>query len=315
MTDKWDPAVAVLGAGAMGSVFGGLLCEGGLDIILVDVWQEHVEAINQNGLRIVGHGGDRTVPIKAFTRVDSSKQVDIVLVQCKATATREAILAAKGLFGNSTLAVSFQNGLGNEEIIAEIIGPESVLGGSTSQGASVVEAGVVRNFGDLTSHIGEMRGGPSERASSIAKVFTNAGLRTAPSEDIQRVIWNKLFANVALGPTCAIADLTINGMKAIPELWETALSALDEALAVSHAEGFDFTPEQARQVLFQIVAEDGTGENKPSVCGDINKKRPTEIDVMNGAIVRLGRIHGIPTPVNRTLVAAVKGLESKYIRG
>lgn len=313
MTDKWNPTVAVLGAGAMGSVFGGLLCEGGLDVILVDVWQEHVEKINQNGLRIVGHGGDRTVPIKAFNRVGSSKPVDVVLVQCKAKATKQAILAAKGLFGDNSVAISFQNGLGNEEIIAEILGSERVLGGSTSQGASVEEAGVVRNFSDLASHIGEMMGGPSERASSIAKVFTEAGLRTYPSESIQHIIWKKLFANVALGPACAVADLTIYGMKAIPELWETALSALDEALAVSNAEGFDFTPEQAREALFQIVGEDGTGDNKPSICADINKKRPTEIDVMNGAIVRLGRRHGIPTPVNRTLVAVVKGMESNYI--
>ena len=299
----------------MGSVFGGLLCEGALDVILVDVWQEHVEAINQNGLRIIGHDRDRIVPIKAFTEIGPRKPVDVVLVQCKATATRAAVSAAQGLFGASTVAISFQNGLGNEETIAEIIGPERVLGGTTAQGASVVRAGVVRNYSDLASLIGEMNGGPSDRATRIAEAFSEAGLRTEVSENIQYAIWKKLFANVAVGPTCAVADLTINGMKAIPELWDTALAALDEALAVSNAEGFDFTPEDAREILFQIVAEDGTGENKPSVCVDLNKKKLTEIEVINGPIVRLGRKHGIPTPVNETLVAAVKGLESHYVSG
>ena len=101
-------------------------------------------------------------------------------------------------------------------------------------------------------------------------------------------------------------------MKAVPELWDVALAALDEALVVSNAEGFDFFTEDAREILFQIVAEDGTGDNKPSVCVDINRKKPTEIEVINGPIVRLGRKHGIPTPVNKTLVVAVKGLESHY---
>ncbi len=312
MSDQWSPTVAVLGAGAIGSVFGGLLCEGGLEVILVDVWQDHVEAINRNGLRIVGHGGDRTVPIRAFTGVGSQNPVDVVLVQCKAAATQEAVRGAQGLFGDNTVAISFQNGLGNEEAIAEIIGSEHVLGGTTAQAASVVEPGVVRNYSNLDSRIGEMQGGSSGRVTRIAKTFTDVGLTTVASERIQYDIWNKLFANVAVGPTSAVADLTIYAVKAIPELWDAALAALDEALAVSQAEGFDFSREQACEVLFQIVAEDGTGDNKSSICVDINNKRPTEIDVINGAVVRLGLKHGIPTPVNRTLVAMVKGLESHY---
>ncbi len=313
MTDDGNLKVAVVGAGAMGALFGGLLAEGGLDVTLVDIWPEHVAAINQNGLRLVGHGGDRTIPIAAVTGVGSRPPVDVVLVQCKATATRAAVTAAQRLFGNHTVAISFQNGLGNEENIAEIVGPKRVLGGTTAQGASVEAAGVVRNYGDLVSQIGEMQGGPSARAARIAAMFTAAGLRTTVSENIRYHIWQKLFANVVTGPACAVADATIRDMKAIPVLWETALAALDEALAVSRAEGFDFTRAQARATLDQIVAEDGTGDNKSSVCVDINKKRPTEIDVINGAIVRLGHRHGISTPVNKTLVAAVKGLESRYV--
>ena len=266
-------------------------------------------------MRIVGYGGVRIVPIRAFTEVGPRKPVDVVLVQCKATATRAAVSAAQGLFGDSTVAISFQNGLGNEETIAETIGPERVLGGTTAQGASVVEAGVVRNYSNLASLIGEMNGGPSIRTTRIADAFTEAGLRTVVSDNIQYAIWKKLFANVVVGPTCAVVDLTINGMKAVPELWDVALAALDEVLLVSNAEGFDFSTEDAREILFQIVSKDGTGDNKPSVCVDINKKKPTEIEVIDSPIVRLGRKLGIPTPVNKTLVAAVKGLESHYVSG
>ena len=241
-------------------------------------------------MRIIGYDGDRIVPIRAFTEVGPRKPVDVVLVQCKATATRAAVSAAQGLFGDSTVPIGFQNGLGNEETIAETIGPERVLGGTTAQGASVVEAGVVRNYSNLASLIGEMNGGPSIRTTRIADAFTEAGLRTVVSNNIQYAIWKKLFANVAVGPTCAVADLTINGMKAVPELgdvavpelWDVALAALDEALVVSNAAGFDFSTEDAREILIQIVAEEGTGDNKPSVCVDINKKKPTEIEVING---------------------------------
>lgn len=309
----WKPTIAVIGAGAMGSVFGGLLAEGGLDVTLIDVWQEHVDCIKRNGLMMVGYGGTRYITVGATTDPRQLAAVDVVFVQCKAPYTRQAVGQALNLFGEDTVAISFQNGLGNEETIAEVIGMERVLGGVTAQGASVEGPGIVRNYSDLPSHIGEMMGAVSTRTRRIAAALTAAGLHTSASSNIRYDIWKKLLANIALSPTCAVANLTIKEVFAIPELKEIAFEALDEAAAVARREGLELDVAETREVIGQIAGPTGTGDNKSSLCVDILNRRPSEIDAINGAIVRLGKKHGIPTPVNKTLVAAVKGLESHYL--
>lgn len=127
-----QPTVVIVGGGAMGSLFGGLLAEGGLDATLVDVWREHVDAINRDGLAIVGHGGDRVVRIKATTDARSLTAADVVLFQCKAFANEHAAQSVRHLVVGPTVVISFQNGLGNEETLGRILGAEHVLGGLTA---------------------------------------------------------------------------------------------------------------------------------------------------------------------------------------
>ena len=309
----WNPKIAVVGAGAMGCLFGGLLAEGGLDVILVDVLQEHVDRINRDGLRIVGYGGDRSIPVRATTEPSGLPAVDVLFVQCKAPYTKEAVRRVLHLLRDDSVAISFQNGLGNEENIGEVVGMERVLGGVTAQGAAVEGPGAVRNFGNLPTHIGEMGGGISERAQRIAAALDRAGLQTTAVPDIRQAIWKKLLANIAISPTSAIANMTIKQVFAVPELTETAFEALDEAVEVARAEGVELNAAETREVIDQIAGPTGTGDNKSSLCVDIINRRPCEIDVISGAVVQLGRKHGISTPVNKTLVAAVKALESHYL--
>ena len=309
----WNPKIAVVGAGAMGCLFGGLLAEGGLDVILVDVLQEHVDRINRDGLRIVGYGGDRSIPVRATTEPSGLPAVDVLFVQCKAPYTKEAVRRVLHLLRDDSVAISFQNGLGNEENIGEVVGMERVLGGVTAQGAAVEGPGAVRNFGNLPTHIGEMGGGISERAQRIAAALDRAGLQTTAVPDIRQAIWKKLLANIAISPTSAIANMTIKQVFAVPELTETAFEAMDEAVEVARAEGVELNAAETREVIDQIAGPTGTGDNKSSLCVDIINRRPCEIDVISGAVVQLGRKHGISTPVNKTLVAAVKALESHYL--
>ena len=165
----------------------------------------------------------------------------------------------------------------------------------------------MRNFGDLPTHVGEMPGGLSERSQRIAAALDAAGLQTSAASDIRQAIWKKLLANIAISPTSAIANMTIKQVFAVPELKETAFEALDEAAMVARAEGVDLDLAETREVIDQIAGPAGTGDNKSSLCVDILNRRPCEVDVISGAVVRLGRKHAIPTPVNKTLVAAVKG--------
>ena len=306
--------VIVLGAGAMGSLFGGTLALGGLSVTLVDVHAEHIDAVNAHGLKIEGYGGERTVRVRATTSTGELSCADVVLVQTKAMQTAVAVESILRVFGPETVAVSFQNGLGNEEVIGGIIGPERVLAGLTAQGATRTGPGVVRNYGDLPTYVGEMAGGLSARAERIARGFTAAGLRTRASADIRRDMWKKLLGNVGLSPTSAITNLTQAEMMSVPELREVVLAAVDEAAAVGAADGVELDAGEARSVLLKLVESSGggTGHARSSACVDLRNGRRTEVDWINGSIVRLGEKHGIPTPVNRALVGAVKGLEKHF---
>ena len=313
-TDMSDrPKLCVVGAGAMGSLFGGLLAEGGMDVTLIDIWREHVDAIAGRGLRLVGQGGDREIPIKAVRTTNGLPVADIIFVQCKAMNTESAVSSARNIVGMETVLISFQNGLSNEELLASIVGAGKVLGGLTAQAASIEAPGVVRNFAELPTYIGEMPGGISARATQLSALFSRHGLPTTPSSDIRLDIWTKLMANVGLSAASGIANLRIREVMALQELRATVLAAIDEAVAVGRAAGVSLDAADVRDVLERIVGVGGSGENKSSLCVDLLNKRATEIDFINGAIVRLGKDHGIATPVNATLVAAVKALESHYL--
>ena len=313
MSSRWEPRrIAVLGAGAMGSLFGGLLAEGGLEVALIDVWQDHIDEINNNGLKITGEGGDRFVQLEASTNPAEIGEVDVVLVQTKARSTEEAVRAAGCLFADHTVAISFQNGLGNEDVIAEIVGRDRVLGGVTAQGSAILGPGIIRNAGNLPSQIGELAGGISDRVKRIAEVFTAAGLETVASEDIMKDIWKKLLANIGINAMSALCNFRVGEIFDVPETKETILEAVDEAVLVARAAGVDIDSNETKQLLFKITGKGGTGSNRSGMLVDVLNKKRTEIDFINGAVVKLGKKYGIPTPVNETLTAAVKGLERNF---
>ena len=312
---NWEqPSVVVVGAGAMGCLFGGLLAEGGLEVSLYDPWKEHIETVQAKGLQMLGYGGDRFIKTGAEWDAAQLKSADVVFFQCKATHTGKAAEDVKHLFqGTDTLVISFQNGLGNEELLSSILGEERVLGGLTAQGASMEGPGAVRNYAMLSTYIGEMKGELSARSQTLAKTFTQHGLPTEASEDIRRQIWKKLLANIALSATCGIANLSTSEVMSQPGLKEVALRAVEEAAAVATAEGIPLQAAQTRDILNQLVGSGGTGANKSSLCWDIIKKRPTEVDFIYGQVLKAARKHQLSTPVLDTLVAFVKGLESHYM--
>ena len=234
--------------------------------------------------------------------------------QCKAFANEAAARSVKHLFTGKTTAISFQNGLGNEQTLEAILGPGTVMGGLTAQAGLVEAPGVVRNFGDLPTHIGEIGGGLSERATEIAAAFTRHNLPTKASADIKREKWKKLLGNVALGAISAVTDFRSFEIMRVPELQATVFRLVDEAAAVAKAEGVALDVAEAREVLMKLVdtTGGGTGTSKSSMREDIIRKRPTEIDTIHGAVAKLARKHGIATPTLDCLIALVKGIQSTY---
>ena len=271
--------VVIAGAGAMGCLFGGLLAEGGLTVTLLARRADHVQAIEERGLLIVGEGGDRAVKLRATTDVASIAPPDIVLFQSKANGTAAMALAVKPLFSGTVaqraVAISFQNGLGNEEAIAAALGEGAVLGGLTSQGATLEAPGVVRNYATLPSLIGEMSGGLSQRSRELARLLSSHGLPMQASDNIcpRRNALMKLFLNVALSASSALTDLTIGEVLAIPEMASTARRAMDEAAAVAIASGVEIADED-RFGVFDTIVGSGAARNKTSMCRDVLARRP-----------------------------------------
>jgi len=303
--------IGVLGAGAMGSFFGGLLAEKGLNVVLVDVWEEHIAAINERGLKIVGVGGDRHVEVRATSTPSDEEPVDLVFVQCKAAHTKAALEGAKNMFKEETIFISFQNGLGNEELIGEVVGKNKVLGGLTAQGANVEGPGHIRAHTDLTTWIGEMDGTESERVTQLCQLFTQHGLPSQASNEIRKQIWCKLLYNLAVSPMSTLTDLSLREVFETPGSRVVADLLVREGFAVAEAEGIVIPHDEAAHILDKVIAS--RQENKTSMCVDVLKKRQSEVDFINGRVVALAKKHGIQTPVNQAMVFFVKALEAKFL--
>ncbi|WP_282605146.1 ketopantoate reductase family protein [Pelagibius sp. Alg239-R121] len=308
----WKPKIVVAGAGGMGALFGAILQDGGLDVTLVDTNSDHVSAIRNDGLKISGFGGDRTVEITATTDASDIDHADVILFQCKAHGTRDAARAVRHLVDLGAIAVSFQNGLGNEELIAEELGKASVLGGLTAMAGCMLGPGSIVDFSRVPSYIGEMDGGKSKRAERIAGALSAAGLETHVSGDIVQEIWKKLLGNISLSAISGATDLTSAEILRIPALKTVSLQAIDEAFAVAGALGIALDREAVLQGMELISAPGGTGDNKSSLCVDILNGRPTEVDFIYGSVISKGVQTGVPTPTLNALAAIVKGLESRY---
>lgn len=304
-----DPHVVVAGAGAMGSLFGGLLAEAGLRVTLLARRAEHVDAIRERGLRIVGEGGERIVPIAAATASAEIAPADVVLVQCKASATRAVSESVVPLMGRGSIAVSFQNGLGNEEVMAEILGGDVVVGGLTALGATLEAPGVVRNYAALPTTVGELEGGLSLRASALAALMSGHGIATTASAEILSEKWRKLLLNVAMSATSGLTGLTIGDVAGFPALAAVARRAMDEAAAVAEASGVVLPP-ATRYAIFDGIVGSGAARNKTSMRRDIEAGRPSEVEAIYLSVIERGRRRAVPTPTLEILAALVLGVEA-----
>lgn len=301
--------ICFLGSGALGSAIGGALGEGGADVTLVDAWQAHVDAINRDGLKMRENGKDRTVRVRAVTDSAAVGPVDLVIVLVKSYHTREAIERARPLLGPQTLVMSLQNGMGHEDILGEVVGRERVLGGKTYLGGVLLAPGqVIAGLQGKETIIGELDGSLSERAQRVAAAFNRAGLIAHVSDNIRGTIWDKLLVNVATGALAGITKLTYGALYAVPEVRACALGAIAEGIAVAKAEGVKLSYADPEGPWLK-AAEGLPAEFKTSMLQSLEKGTKTEIDFINGAVVRAGARCGIPTPVNQALVACIKGIE------
>ena len=301
--------ICMLGAGALGSAIGGTLAAAGSDITLVDVYKAHVDAINTHGLRMRTAGGERVVAARAGTDARNVGVVDLVIVLVKSFHTREAMQAAKSLVGPDTAVMSLQNGLGHEDILADVVGKQHVIAGKTYVGGVFLGAGhVIAGVENKETLIGELDGSITPRVEAIASEFERAGLTTVVSSNIYGAMWDKLLVNVATGALAGITRLTYGDLYAVKEIEACAVAAVEEAMAVAKANGIALSTREPREAW--VKASEGLPPDfKTSMLQSLEKGSITEIDFINGSVVRWGARQNVPTPVNQTLVACIKGIE------
>ena len=301
--------IGIVGAGALGCAMGGVLTEAGHEVWLINRNAEQVEAMNRRGLTLRTGGIDRTVAVRAATTAAPAGRVDLVIVLVKSFHTAEAMQAATSLLGPETVVLSLQNGLGHEDVLAGIVGRERLLAGKTYVGGTQLAPGhVLAGTVNKLTLIGEPGGGVSERARRVASAFSQAGLDTRVSENIMGAIWDKLLVNVATGALSGITRLPYGLLYQSPELQACAVAAVSEAMAVARASGVTLSIAEPVHA-WRMAGADLPFEFKPSMLQSLEKGSVTEIDFINGAVVRQGAKVGVPTPINETLVACIKGIE------
>ncbi|WP_321816572.1 MULTISPECIES: ketopantoate reductase family protein [unclassified Paraburkholderia] len=301
--------IAVLGAGALGCAIGSTLTQGGHETWLVDRFAAHVEAMQRDGLLVDSDTGSNRVKVRAAMNAAEVGPVDLVVVLVKSFHTDSAMRGALDLIGDKTVVLSLQNGLGHEDVLSEIVGRDRVLAGKTYVGGVLrgpghIQAGVTGKH----TFIGELDGQLTSRAQAIAEAFNASGLATTVSNNIMGTMWDKLLINVATGALTGITSLTYGPLYEEPLLKAASFTAIEEAINVAKAAGVKLSitdPEAA-----WTLAAEGLGPAfKTSMLQSLEKGSVTEIDYINGSVVRWGARVGVPTPVNSTLVACIKGIE------
>lgn len=301
--------VCVVGCGAIGSLFAAHLGRlPDVEVYAFDVWEDHVRAINEKGLRLSGEA-DFTARIQATTDPAEIPECEFGMVATKSTHTRGAIEKTARIFTEDSAVCSVQNGVGNEEILAEYV--RFVIRGTTFPAGHVVEPGHVCYDISGDTWIGpfEPTQTPMEKVRQLADAITRGGMNTLAMEDARGAQWSKLIFNASTNPVGALTLLHHGAATFFGPTGQLFDDLIDEGLAVAKALGIEIHGNPKELVR---KAANAPGKHKASMLQDVLAKRQTEVDVMNGAIVQWGEKVGIPTPLNQTMWALIKGLEHSW---
>ena len=301
--------IVIIGAGAMGCLYGAKLSAvPANEVYLIDVWKEHIDSINEQGLMM--EEGGKLICYDKVKGASDAKQVgvcDLAIVFVKSTLTSMAVKANKAVFGPDTLALTLQNGLGNIDLICSEIGDNNVIAGTTAHGATMLGPGKMRHAGSGKTIIGELDGKQSDRIKRMEAVLNEAGMDTDVSSNVLGLVWDKLLVNVGINALTASTKLKNGELLDHPEIEALLEAAVSEANAVASAKGISLSHEDPVEHTKGVCV--ATAANKSSMLQDILNHKQTEIDMINGAVVREGALIGIETPVNKVLTNLIKFIQ------
>ena len=303
--------IAVVGPGALGCLVAGFLkSKTAEDVWLLDNSPERAKKISEDGIRIEGVSGNHTVKIDATADTKDIGPADLVIICVKSYSTEDASKEIKDLVSENTSVLTLQNGIGNVQILNDYFGADKVIAGVTNHGSTLLGVGHIRHAGKGDTIIGKSDGKLSKELKDVVAVLTKAGFAAKISKDIDSVIWSKLIINVGINPLTAITRLNNGKIVVYEEARELLRSAVQEAVRVVKRKRIKLSYDDPIQKVESVAK--ATASNISSMLQDVLSKKRTEIDFINGAIVRHGKAIGIPTPVNEMLTGLVKTIEKSY---
>jgi 2-dehydropantoate 2-reductase len=297
--------VGIVGAGAMGSLFGGRLSLSGQEVLLYDINTEHVQAIQRRGLIIEdpAGGGSESCHPRATGRPEDLKSVQILIIFVKSAATEEAAGRFAGLAGEATIAVTMQNGLGNEAILKQYFGEGRTAAGVTSQGATFLGPGRIRHAGRGPTHLC-MSDRENGKLEAFVEALNRAGLQADLEPNIEDLIWSKLIVNVGINALTALTGLPNGRLLEFADCKTLMADLVAEAVMVAGKKGVHLTYADPLRTVYEVAEK--TGANRSSMLQDFDRKRASEIEFINGAILREAEALGLEVPVNRTVTRLVR---------
>jgi len=304
--------VAIVGCGAMGSVYAALMASAGHEVHAVTLWPDHAEAMAAKGLRCEGASGDRTVPLaSAGTTTEGIGVCDLVIIATKAFDVEAGARSSVSLLGPETVVQTIQNGLGSPETAASILDKGKIAVGVVGGfGASMRGPGHAHHNGMEMIRFGAYAGLPRRLLEASAEVWRSSGFEVQLFEDVMQMVWEKLIMNVTFSGTTCATGLTIGEVMADPNAWSVARGCAEEAISVARAADVKLDVGDPIEHIRKLGGK--IPNARPSMLLDYNAGRRGEVDAINGSISRLGRQYGVPTPVNDTVVGIIKARERGF---
>lgn len=302
--------IAIIGPGAIGCLLAGMLGRAGHEVWLIDHDASRARQLARRGVYVSGLSGEFHASVQATARPEEVGGAELALVAVKAYATAEAAPAARRALSATGLALTLQNGLGNVEALQQALGADRVLGGSTAQGATLISLGQVHHAGLGPTVVGEPGGTISERLLAVQSVFSAAGIQTELTTDLASILWAKLAVNAGINPVATLAQVRNGGIMESAHLRQVLRLAVTEAVEVARRLGVRLPPGDLVEHTEEVCQR--TANNINSMLQDVRRQRRTEVDAINGAVVRHGAAQELPTPANAILAALIHGIEETY---
>ncbi len=300
--------IAVIGAGAMGSIYGGHLSLHN-DVTLIDTNPKVIETVQQNGLKIEENGQENIYRPSAAVSCEGMEPVDLIILFVKALYSKAALSGNRNLIGPNTYVMTLQNGSGHEDILGESVPQDHIIIGTTEDNGAVLGFGHIRHGGVGNTNVGMLTEDKENFLNKLKESFDSCGFNVRIHPNIQQLIWDKLFTNVSLSAVTAVLQVNIGYIAANEYAWQMTMALLHEAVETAHALGLEADEEKLAEKIKATSV--GSPEGVTSICADIRAGRKTEVDTISGSVVRAAHKAGVPVPVHKFVVNTIHALEGR----